>query len=163
MSVPRSRPTSEGRSAGTSLPSPQATWPGCRQSRTSESGALAGHELMSVVSNIADQARPMLACAGTVCWAFDTEGRISATRGSGDPAAAAVLAGAGLSSEDSWRDAPAGLISGTSHGQSWSLIPLWYGDRLSGAIGSVHASTHLAETTSAPLDFPAPPPAPTQN
>jgi PAS domain S-box-containing protein len=95
----------------------------------------------------------MLECAGTVCWAFDTEGRISATRGSGDSAAEEVLAWAGLSSEDSWRDAPAGLISGTSHGQSWSLIPLWYGDRLSGAIGSVYASTHLAEPTSAALDF----------
>jgi len=121
--------------------------------RIQELAALAGHELMSVVSNIADQARTMLECAGTVCWAFDTEGRISATRGSGDPAAEEVLAWAGLSSEDSWRDAPAGLISGTSHGQSWSLIPLWYGDRLSGAIGSVHASTHLAEPTSAALDF----------
>jgi signal transduction histidine kinase/transcriptional regulator with GAF, ATPase, and Fis domain len=121
--------------------------------RIQELAALAGHELMSVVSNIADQARTMLECAGTVCWAFDTEGRISATRGSGDPAAEEVLAWAGLSSEDSWRDAPAGLISGTTHGQSWSLIPLWYGDRLSGAIGSVHASTHLAEPTSAALDF----------
>jgi len=121
--------------------------------RIQELAALAGHELMSVVSNIADQARTMLECAGTVCWAFDTEGRISATRGSGDPAAEEVLSWAGLSSEDSWRDAPAGLISGTSHGQSWSLIPLWYGDRLSGAIGSVHASTHLAEPTSAALDF----------
>jgi signal transduction histidine kinase/GAF domain-containing protein len=121
--------------------------------RIQELAALAGHELMSVVSNIADQARTMLECAGTVCWAFDTEGRISATRGSGDSAAEEVLAWAGLSSEDSWRDAPAGLISGTSHGQSWSLIPLWYGDRLSGAIGSVYASTHLAEPTSAALDF----------
>jgi PAS domain S-box-containing protein len=121
--------------------------------RIQELAALAGHELMSVVSNIADQARTMLECAGAVCWAFDTEGRISATRGSGDPAAEEVLAWAGLSSEDSWRDAPAGLIRGTSHGQSWSLIPLWYGDRLSGAIGSVHASTHLAEPTSAALDF----------
>src|SRR3977135_1763923 len=114
MSVPRSRPTSEGRSAGTSLPSPQATWPGCRQSRTSESGALAGHELMSVVSNIADQARTMLECAGTVCWAFDTEGRISATRGSGDPTAEGVLAWAGLNSQDNWRDAPRGLAAGVT-------------------------------------------------
>jgi signal transduction histidine kinase len=121
--------------------------------RIQELAALAGHELMSVVSNIADQARTMLECAGAVCWAFDTEGRISATRGSGDPAAEEVLSWAGLSSEDSWRDAPVGLISGTTHGQSWSLIPLWYGDRLSGAIGSVHASTHLAENTSAALDF----------
>ena len=121
--------------------------------RIQELAALAGHELMSVVANIADQARTMLECAGAVCWAFDTEGRISATRGSGDSSAEEVLSWAGLSAEESWRDAPTGLVSGTAHGQSWSLIPLWYGDRLVGAIGSVHASTHLAEPTSAALDF----------
>ncbi|TAN31398.1 GAF domain-containing protein [bacterium] len=121
--------------------------------RIQELAALAGHELMSVVANIADQARTMLECAGAVCWAFDTEGRISATRGSGDPAAQEVFSWSGLSSEDSWRDAPAGLMSGTADGQAWSLIPLWYGDRLVGAIGSVHASTHLAEPSSAALDF----------
>jgi two-component system, OmpR family, phosphate regulon sensor histidine kinase PhoR len=121
--------------------------------RIQELAALAGHELMSVVANIADQALTMLECAGVVCWAFDTEGRISATRGSGDPAAEGVLAWAGLNSEDSWRDAPAGLVTGVARGQAWSLIPLWYGDRLVGAIGSVHASTHLAEPGSAALDF----------
>jgi two-component system phosphate regulon sensor histidine kinase PhoR len=121
--------------------------------RIQELAALAGHELMSVVANIAEQARTMLECAGAVCWAFDTEGRISGTRGTGDSAAEQVLSWAGLSSEDSWRDAPTGLVSGTTHGQAWSLIPLWYGDRLVGAIGSVHASTHLAEPTSAALDF----------
>jgi two-component system phosphate regulon sensor histidine kinase PhoR len=121
--------------------------------RIQELAALAGHELISVVTNIAEQARTMLECAGAVCWAFDIEGRISGTRSSGDSAAEQVLSWAGLSSEESWRDAPAGLVSGTTHGQAWSLIPLWYGDRLVGAIGSVHASTHLAEPTSAALDF----------
>ncbi len=121
--------------------------------RIQELAALAGHELMSVVTNIAEQARTMLECSGAVCWAFDIEGRISGTRGTGDPAADQVLSWAGLSSDDSWRDAPTGLVSGTTHGHAWSLIPLWYGDRLVGAIGSVHASTHLAEPTSAALDF----------
>ncbi|HLQ16093.1 MAG TPA: GAF domain-containing protein [Candidatus Eisenbacteria bacterium] len=121
--------------------------------RIQELAALAGHELMSVVANIADQARTMLECAGAVCWAFDTEGRISATRGSGDAAAEQVLSWAGLSTEESWRDAHPGVLSGTAHGRAWGLIPLWYGDRLVGAIGSVHASTHLAEPTSAVLDF----------
>jgi two-component system phosphate regulon sensor histidine kinase PhoR len=120
--------------------------------RIQELAALAGHELMSVVANIADQARTMLESAGVVVWAFDTEGRISATRGSGDPAAEAVLAWAGLNSEDNWREAPTGVIAGRSNGQSWSLIPLWYGDRLVGAIGSVHASTHMSEPPPA-LDF----------
>jgi two-component system phosphate regulon sensor histidine kinase PhoR len=121
--------------------------------RIQELAALAGHELMSVVANIADQALTMLECAGVVCWAFDTEGRTSATRGSGDPAAGGVLAWAGLVSEDNWRDAPTGMVTGVERGQAWSLIPLWYGDRLVGAIGSVHASTHLAEPGSAALDF----------
>ena len=115
--------------------------------------ALAGHELMSVVANIADQARTMLESAGVVCWAFDTEGRISATRGSGDAAAESVLGWAGLNSEESWRDAPTGVLSGTTGEQGWSLIPLWYGDRLVGAIGAVHASTVVAEPTTAALDF----------
>ena len=121
--------------------------------RIQELAALAGHELMSVVGSIADQARTMLEASGVVSWAFDTEGRISATRGSGDPVAESVLALAGLNSEETWRDAPSGVLSGTSNGSSWSLIPLWYGDRLVGAIGAVHASVHMAEPTSAALDF----------
>jgi len=120
--------------------------------RIQELAALAGHELMSVVSNIADQARTMLESAGVACWAFDTEGRISATRASGEPAAESVLSWAGLNSEDSWREAPTGVLSGSAGGQAWSLIPLWYGDRLVGAIGSVHAATHMAEPPPA-LDF----------
>jgi two-component system phosphate regulon sensor histidine kinase PhoR len=119
--------------------------------RIQELAALAGHELVSVVTNIADQARTMLESPGAVCWAFDTEGRITATRGSGEPAAEDVLTWAGMNAED--RQAPPGLVSGTMHGQAWSLIPLWYGDRLVGAIGAVHASTLVAEPGSAALEF----------
>src|SRR4029077_12087385 len=122
-----------------------------RAVRTRDRAALAGRELMSVVANIADQARTMLESAGTVCWAFDTEGRITATRGSGDQAAEEVLAWAGLSSDE--REAPAGIVSGISHDYAWNLIPLWYGARLVGAIGAVHASRLVAEPTSAALDF----------
>ena len=119
--------------------------------RIQELAALAGHELMSVVANIADQARTMLECAGTACWAFDTDGRVTATRGSGDTPAEEVLGWAGLSSDD--RVPPAGIISGTAHDFAWNLIPLWYGDRLVGAIGAVHASTLVAEPSAAALDF----------
>jgi PAS domain S-box-containing protein len=121
--------------------------------RIQELAALAGHELVSVVTNIADQARTMLEASGVVCWAFDTEGRISATRGSGDASAEQVLALAGLNSEESWREAPSGVLSGVTNDKTWSLIPLWYGDRLVGAIGAVHAAVHVAEPTSAALDF----------
>jgi PAS domain S-box-containing protein len=119
--------------------------------RIQELAALAGHELMSVVSNIADQARTMLESVGVACWAFDTEGRITAIRASGDPAAEEVLGWAGLSSED--RTPPAGIVSGTTTEHAWNLIPLWYGDRLVGAIGAVHASTLVPEPGSAALDF----------
>jgi signal transduction histidine kinase len=119
--------------------------------RIQELAALAGHDLTSVVTNIADQARTMLESPGAVCWAFDTEGRVTATRGSGDAAAEEVLAWAGMNTED--RQAPPGLLSGTSHGQAWALIPLWYGDRLVGAIGAVHASTLVAEPGLAALEF----------
>ncbi len=119
--------------------------------RIQELAALAGHELMSVVANIADQARTMLECAGTVCWAFDTEGRVTATRGSGDAAAEEVLGWAGLNSDD--RVAPAGIVSGTAHEYAWNLVPLWYGDRPVGAIGAVHASTLVPEPSAAALDF----------
>ena len=119
--------------------------------RIQELAALAGHELMSVVANIADQARTMLECAGTVCWAFDTEGRVTATRGSGDAAAEEVLAWAGLSADD--RVPPAGIVSGTDRDYAWNLVPLWYGDRLVGAIGAIHASTLVAEPSAAALDF----------
>jgi PAS domain S-box-containing protein len=119
--------------------------------RIQELAALAGHELMSVVANIADQAQTMLECAGAVCWAFDTEGRVTATRGSGDAAAEEVLAWAGLNSDD--RVAPAGIVSGTAHDYAWNLVPLWYADRLVGAIGAVHASTLVPEPSGAALDF----------
>ena len=119
--------------------------------RIQELAALAGHELMSVLANIADQARTMLECAGAACWAFDTEGRVTATRSSGELAAEEVLAWAGLSSDD--RVPPPVIVSGTSHDYAWNLIPLWYGDRLVGAIGAVHGSTLVPEPTTAALDF----------
>ena len=119
--------------------------------RIQELAALAGHELMSVVANIAEQARTMLECAGAACWAFDTDGRVTATRASGETAVEEVLAWAGLSSDD--RVPPPGIVSGTSHEYAWNLIPLWYGDRLVGAIGAVHGSTLVAEPTAAALDF----------
>src|SRR5438876_5725300 len=122
--------------------------------RIQELAALAGHELMSVVSNIADQARTMLESAGAACWAFDTDGRVTATRASGEAGAEEVLGWAGLSSDD--RVAPAGIVSGIARDYAWNLIPLWYGDRLVGAIGAVHGSTLVAEPSSAGLDFARP-------
>src|SRR5207247_6425725 len=90
--------------------------------RIQELAALAGHELMSVVANIADQARTMLECAGTACWAFDTDGRVTATRGSGDTPDEEVLGWAGLSSDDRYR--PAGIRELTTKDFPGTVIPL---------------------------------------
>src|SRR4029077_10905732 len=81
----------------------------------------------------------------------DTDGRVTATRGSGDAEAEEALGWAGLSSDE--RVAPGGIVSGKAHDYAWNLIPLWYGDRLVGAIGAVHASTLVAEPSAAALDF----------
>src|SRR5205823_2687428 len=93
----------------------------------------------------------MLESAGAACWAFDTDGRVTASRASGEAGAEEVLGWAGLSSDD--RVAPAGIVSGIARDYAWNLIPLWYGDRLVGAIGAVHGSTLVAEPSSAASDF----------
>src|SRR5947209_10330353 len=94
--------------------------------RIQELAALAGHELISVVANIADHTRTMLECAGAVFWAFDTDGRVTPTRGSGDAAAEEVLGWSGQASDD--RIPQAGIVSGTAHEYAWNLIHLRYGD-----------------------------------
>jgi signal transduction histidine kinase/putative methionine-R-sulfoxide reductase with GAF domain len=119
--------------------------------RIQEVAALAGHDLDGVVASIAEQARTMLGAAGTACWAFDDEGRVSAEAAIGDPSAAQVLA---------WsRQGPGGgralarrTKRGTQGSQGWTLIPLWYADRLVGALGSVQAPA-APPMAAAPLDF----------
>src|SRR5712692_1619599 len=119
--------------------------------RMQEVAALAGHDLASVVSSVADQARTMLGAAGVACWAFDIEGRISARGASGDVLAEKVLGWAGEGR--AWQGPASPPLTGTWQDHDWSLIPLSYADRVVGALGSIHASGHIEEPGSAALEF----------
>jgi PAS domain S-box-containing protein len=121
--------------------------------RIQEVAALAGHDLASVVSSVADQARTMLDASGVACWAFDTEGRVSAHSASGDPVAAKILGWTGRTGDRGWDEAPASVLSGTNKGLAWRLIPLWYADRLVGCVGWMLGGAPDEELSPAALDF----------
>ena len=121
--------------------------------RIQEVAALAGHDLSSVVTSVADQARNMLGATGLACWAFDDDGKVTAAAGNGDEQAMRVLSWSGRTNEQTWAQAPRSVITGDNRSTSWSLIPLWYGDRMVGAIGSVHAVAAPQDPGTAPLDF----------
>jgi two-component system, OmpR family, phosphate regulon sensor histidine kinase PhoR len=121
--------------------------------RIQEVAALAGHDLASVVSSVADQARTMLDASGVACWAFDTEGRQSAHSVAGDPVAAKILSWTGRTPDRGWDEAPASVLSGTNKGLAWRLIPLWYADRLVGCVGWMLGGAPDEELSPAALDF----------
>src|SRR5439155_21081792 len=98
---------------------------------------------MRVFPNIAVRARTLLESAGAACWAFDTDGRVTATRASGEAGAEEVLCWAGRNSDD--RVAPAGIVSGIARDYAWNLIPPWYGDRLVVSIGPLDGSILVQE------------------
>ncbi len=108
--------------------------------RIQEVAALAGHDLASVVAGIAEQTRTALEAIEAACWAFDDDGRVTARATSGGRGAARVLGWSGRTAARSWRTPPRGPISGRHEELSWTLIPLWYADRLVGALGAVHAA-----------------------
>ena len=121
--------------------------------RIQEVAALAGHDLGSVVTSVADQARNMLGASGVACWAFDDDGKVTAESGNGDEQAMRVLSWSGRTNARSWAQAPRSVMSGDNRSVMWSLIPLWYGDRMVGAIGSMHTVTAPEDPGTAPLDF----------
>ena len=121
--------------------------------RIQEVAALAGHALEGVVASIADQARTTFESSGAACWAFDDEGRVAAQASDGDIFASRVLNWSGRTSERSWRTAPRADLTGTQRNLAWRLIPLWYADRLVGAIGAVQAAGAAEESGLAPVDF----------
>jgi len=115
--------------------------------------ARAGHDLASVLASVADQGRTMLEASGVACWAFDDEGRVTAQATNGDTTAENVLSWSGRTRERTWPETPRSVLSGQRRNLGWSLLPLWYADRLVGALGSVHAAGGLEESSTAPLDF----------
>jgi PAS domain S-box-containing protein len=120
--------------------------------RIQEISALAGHDLESVVASVAEQAQPMLEAVGTACWAFDDDGRVSASAATGQPAAH-VLAWSGRTATRSWKEAPTQVLKGSRGSLDWSLIPLWYADRMVGALGSVRPHGGVDPGAERPVDF----------
>ena len=121
--------------------------------RIQEVAALAGHDLAGVVESIADQARTMFEAPGAACWAFDDEGRVAARASEGDEHAALILGWSGRSDVRTWRNPPHADLTGTQRNLAWRLIPLWYADRMVGAIGAVQSAAVAGESGMAPVDF----------
>jgi signal transduction histidine kinase len=120
--------------------------------RIQEVAALAGHDLQSVVSSVAEQARTMLVAAGAACWALAEDGRIAAQATAGDGIASRVLTWSGLGGRHRQGDHPQPII-GRQRKRTWSLVPLYYADHLVGALGFVQAQAALDESIEAPTDF----------
>jgi PAS domain S-box-containing protein len=121
--------------------------------RIQEVAALAGHNLDQVVTSIAEQARNMLEAAGAACWAFDDDGRLTASAATGRPLASRVLSWSGRTAARSWKEPPAGVLSGVRGGVHWTLIPLRYADRLVGALASVRPPGGIDPLPQRPVDF----------
>jgi signal transduction histidine kinase/transcriptional regulator with GAF, ATPase, and Fis domain len=121
--------------------------------RIQEVSALAGHDLESVVASVAEQARPMLEAIGTACWAFDDDGRVGASGSTGLGAARSVLGWSGWTAGRPWKESPSRVLGGNRGTLDWNLIPLWYGDRLVGALGAVRPQGGVDPTAEHPVDF----------
>jgi signal transduction histidine kinase/GAF domain-containing protein len=121
--------------------------------RIQEVAALAGDDLPSVVASVAEQAQTMLQAVGTACWAFDGDGRVTAHEATGSAVARRVLAWSGRSGVRHWRELPHDVISGSRGTFDWNLIPLWYADRLVGALGSVRPHGGIEAAAEGPVDF----------
>ena len=101
---------------------------------------LAGHDLASVLGSVAEQVRTMLEAPGVACWAFDLEGRASTWAARGTQRPTRVLRWCGRTSARKWAEPPRVPVSGVDRDVAWTLVPLWYGEALVGAIGVVHGS-----------------------
>ncbi|MGH7777989.1 MAG: GAF domain-containing protein [Candidatus Dormibacterales bacterium] len=123
--------------------------------RIQEVAGLAGHDLSSVVQSVAEQALTMFKATGVCCWAFDAERRVSAARWSGDERAERVLTWAGWSPGKHGARVPQAAVgvAGETSAGGWRMLPLWYADRLVGAIGSIHSPGTVEEPGGPELDF----------
>jgi PAS domain S-box-containing protein len=114
---------------------------------------LAGHDLAGVLASVAGQARAMMEAAGAACWAFDDEGRVAAQAASGGGDPGRVLRWSGRTLARTWSDPPRGPVAGIRGHAGWALVPLRYGDRLVGALGSLHGPSGVGEALAAIGDF----------
>jgi len=120
--------------------------------RIQEISALAGHDLESVVASVAEQARTMLEAVGAACWAFDDDGRVTASAATDRPARH-LLSWSGRTATRSWKEAPRRALEGSRNSLDWNLIPLWYADRLVGALGSVRPRGGVDPGAERSVDF----------
>ena len=120
--------------------------------RLQEVASLAGSDLASVATRIAEQTRAMLEAEGVACWAFDDDGRAVAAASVGVEAARQVLAWAGRQEGERWV-LPRRHLAAERNGMAWALLPFWYGDRIVGAVGAVRPLNALGELGSAPFEF----------
>jgi signal transduction histidine kinase/GAF domain-containing protein len=114
---------------------------------------LAGHDLDGVLASVAEQARAMMDATAAACWAFDDEGRVAAQAASGSGEPGRVLRWSGRTPARTWSDPPSGPVAGVHRRSGWALVPLWYGDRLVGALGSLHGPSGVGEALAAIGDF----------
>lgn len=121
--------------------------------RMQELASLAGHDLASVVSSVAEQARDTLEAAGAACWVMNDEGRVAASAVSGDNVASQVLAWSRRGFVNGPGHVPDRPLSGGRQRSVWTLLPLRYADRVVGALGFVHPAGGFDDLISAPEEF----------
>ena len=114
---------------------------------------LAGHDLVSVVESVAELARSMLGAAGAACWAFDDEGQVAIEAVSGGSGPGRVLRWSGGTAERGWPALQRDPVTGQQGRIAWTLIPLWHGDRLVGALAAVRPGARAEEPLPAVSDF----------
>lgn len=120
--------------------------------RLQEVASLAGSDLASVATRIAEQTRAMLEAEGVACWALDDDGYTVATASVGLDAARQVLGWAGRREGDRWVP-PGRYVAAERNGVAWALLPLWYGDRAVGAVGAARPHNAVDELGAAPFEF----------
>jgi PAS domain S-box-containing protein len=114
---------------------------------------LAGQDLGGVLENVADMTRSLLGATGAACWAFEEDGRVAleASRGSSGPRR--ILRWSGRTRVRNWQKPPMKPVSGHASGMSWTLIPLWHGQRMVGALGAVRRGAETEDLLPAVGDF----------
>jgi PAS domain S-box-containing protein len=114
---------------------------------------LAGNDLTGVVESVAELARSLLAAAGAACWAFDDDGRVAIQAVSGSAAPGRVLRWSGRTLARAWSEPPREPLTGQRGKGGWTLVPLWHGERLVGALGAVRPGALPEEPLPVISDF----------
>jgi PAS domain S-box-containing protein len=115
--------------------------------------SLAGNDLSDVVKSVADLARSLLGAAGAACWAFDDDGRVGIQAVSGSAGPGRVLRWSGRTQARGWSEPPSEPVTAQRGNSAWTLVPLWHGDRLVGALGAVRPGAPAEEPPPVIRDF----------